>query len=174
MKGRKPTPSALVDLRGNPGKRVRKANEPKPAKAGRDFEPPPHLPPDAQEEWRRVVGDLAAIEMVAKVDRAALAAYCAAYARWKKAEERIAQTAELVTTPNGSFQISPWVSIANRSMELMHKFLIEFGMTPASRVRLGTPPAPPVDPTDPNQPGSPKHGEDLDTFIALHPDRTLN
>ena len=36
---------------------------------------------------------------------------------------------------------NPLVGIANRAMELMHKFLGEFGLTPSSRTRLQAPPA---------------------------------
>jgi phage terminase small subunit len=38
---------------------------------------------------------------------------------------------------------NPYFSIKKRSMELMHKFLTEFGMTPASRTRIHTTPVEP-------------------------------
>ncbi len=32
--------------------------------------------------------------------------------------------------------MNPYVGTANKALELMHKFSVEFGMTPASRTRL--------------------------------------
>ncbi len=134
MKGRKPKPEALAALHGNPSKRALPTGA-KP-KAAPDLTPPSHLNAVAKAEWDRVTAELRAVGMITAIDRAALGAYCATYARWAKAEERIAAGAELVVTPNKSVQQSPWVGIANRALELMHRYLTEFGMTPASRVRL--------------------------------------
>ena len=36
----------------------------------------------------------------------------------------------------GNFVENPYYSIKKRSSELMHKFAVEFGLTPASRTRL--------------------------------------
>jgi P27 family predicted phage terminase small subunit len=41
-----------------------------------------------------------------------------------------------IVTPNGSVQISPWVSIGNKAKLIAHKFLVEFGLTPASRSKV--------------------------------------
>ena len=50
-------------------------------------EPPDHLNPDSRTEWERVAHDLRAPWLPETVDRAALAVYCAAYARWVQAEQ---------------------------------------------------------------------------------------
>jgi phage terminase small subunit len=74
-------------LTGNPGKRPLNKNEPRP-----DVlipECPPELGPVARREWDRVVGDLAALRLLTNLDRAALAAYCGAYALWAEATEAI-------------------------------------------------------------------------------------
>jgi P27 family predicted phage terminase small subunit len=42
----------------------------------------------------------------------------------------------LYKTTNGNLIISPLLSVSNKAMEQMHKFLTEFGMTPASRSRI--------------------------------------
>lgn len=102
---------------------------------------PAHLNAIAKTEWRRVVPLLIEQGTMTKIDRAALAAYCQNYARWVEAERRIATLASaspdklalLYKTTNGNLIISPMLSIANKSLELMHKFLVEFGMTPSSR-----------------------------------------
>jgi P27 family predicted phage terminase small subunit len=76
------------------------------------------------------------IPVLTMVDRAGLAAYCQAYGRWVEAEERLRATPPLVKTPSGYVQQSPWLSIANKQLELMGRYMAEFGMTPASRSRL--------------------------------------
>jgi P27 family predicted phage terminase small subunit len=100
-------------------------------------EPPDHLDAGALAEWSRIVAELAMIGLITRPDRAALAAYCVAYSRWVTAEQKIAELGTLLMrTAAGSVAQSPYLTISNRAMELMHKFLTEFGMTPVSRTRL--------------------------------------
>jgi P27 family predicted phage terminase small subunit len=42
----------------------------------------------------------------------------------------------VVEKTGGNFVENPYYSIKKRSMELMHKFMTEFGMTPAARTRI--------------------------------------
>ena len=51
-RGRKPTPTAVKELEGNPGKRPLNAKEPKPAKKAPSC--PKWLEPEAKKEWRRL------------------------------------------------------------------------------------------------------------------------
>jgi P27 family predicted phage terminase small subunit len=43
----------------------------------------------ARREWYRLVCELATLRMITNLDRAALAAYCGAYALWAEATEAI-------------------------------------------------------------------------------------
>ena len=72
-------------------------------------------------------------------DLQTLAVYCALYARWEKAEAKLAELngAWIVKTPNDHLQAIPWIQISNRAAELMKGYLSELGMTPASRARMG-------------------------------------
>jgi len=74
--------------------------------------------------------------LLTNIDRVALAAYCQAYARWVEAEKGIKKSGLIVKTKDGNIIQSPLVGIANTAMKLVHKFLIEFGMTPSSRSRI--------------------------------------
>jgi P27 family predicted phage terminase small subunit len=65
-----------------------------------------------------------------------LAAYCQAYGRWVEAEKKLKETPILLKTPAGYVQPSPWLTIANKQLELMAKFMAELGLTPAARSRL--------------------------------------
>jgi P27 family predicted phage terminase small subunit len=124
-------------LTGNPGKRPLNNNEPRP-----DVEIPecpPELGTVARREWDRLAGDLVALRMLTNLDRAALAAYCGAYALWAEATEAIQKYGTMVKSPSGYPMQSPYVSIANRQAEIMMRIASEFGFTPASRSRISTP-----------------------------------
>ena len=139
MRGRRPKPTRLKLLTGNPGKRPLNANEPKPEAAVPDC--PAELGPVARREWDRMAAELAALRILTQLDRAALAAYCGAYAMWAEATESIQKYGTMVKSPTGYPVQSPYVSIANRQAEIMMRIASEFGFTPASRSRISTPSA---------------------------------
>lgn len=70
------------------------------------------------------------------VDRAALAAYCQAWGRWVEAEEKLQTTPVMLKTPSGYVQQSLWLSVANKQLKLMGRYMAELGITPASRSRI--------------------------------------
>ena len=116
-RGRKPKPTALKVLEGNPGKRRLNDNEPRPDKKA------PSCP-----KWLEGV--------LTEVDMAVFAGYCQAYARWKEAEEFITQHGTIVRTPSGYWQTVPQVSIAQTYLKIMNRFAEQFGLTPSSRSRI--------------------------------------
>lgn len=139
MAGRKPKPTNLKLLTGNPGKRPINKSEPKPDRC--IPAPPEHLSKHALVEWGRITEHLFRLGLLSDVDRAALAAYCQTYGRWVEAEGELKASGLMIKTTNGNVIQSPLVGIANKAMELMHKFLTEFGMTPSSRSRIGVKPS---------------------------------
>ena len=80
MRGRKPLPSNVVRLRGNPGKRRLNDAEPKPA--ARMPACPACLGEVASKEWLRLGKELAELGLLTGLDRNLLAAYCQAHALW--------------------------------------------------------------------------------------------
>ena len=84
QRGRKPKPTAIKVLEGNPGKRELNQNEPKPEKKAPRC--PAWLEPEAKKEWRRTAKRLRASRHPNGGCMAAFAGYCQAYARWKEAE----------------------------------------------------------------------------------------
>ena len=134
MRGRKPKPTALKLIDGNPGKRAINGREPQPPSAQPPC--PAHLNPSARAEWRRLARDLNRIGLLTLIDRAALAAYCQSWGRWVEAERKLLETPLLLKTPAGYVQQSPWLTIANKERELMAKYMAELGLTPSSRSRL--------------------------------------
>ncbi len=133
-RGRKPKPTALKLLEGNPGKRPLNAKEPKPEKkAPRCL---PWLEPEAKKEWKRMSKTLETMGVLTQVDGAAFAGYCQAYARWKEAEEFLSKHGTIFKTPSGYIQQVPQVSIAQTYLKVMKDFCSEFGLTPAARTRI--------------------------------------
>lgn len=144
MAGRKPKPTELKKLDGNPGKRPLNLGEPTPTVKKPTC--PAHLVGEARKEWNRMVKLLMALKLLTEIDRAALAGYCQAWARWIEAEKKIADDGMTIETDKGNLIQSPYVGIANQSMKQMRAFLIEFGMTPSSRSRVSVPTADAGDP----------------------------
>jgi P27 family predicted phage terminase small subunit len=98
---------------------------------------PEHLNAPAAKEWRRIARALHGMGVIGTFDRAALAAYCQAYGRWVEAEERLRETPMLFKTPSGYVQQSPWLGIINKQLELMGRYMVELGLTPAARSKIG-------------------------------------
>lgn len=134
QRGRKPKPTAVKELEGNPGKRALNEFEPKPKKKAPKC--PTWLDSEAKKEWRRVAKQLEELGVLTEVDMAAFAGYCEAYARWKEAEEFISKHGTIVKTPSGYWQQVPQVSIAQTYLKIMIKFCEQFGLTPSSRSRI--------------------------------------
>lgn len=134
IRGAKPKPTALRRLQGNPSKRAWNHAEPQPPEGVPDC--PDHLTAEAKAEWYRLVATLFEMGVVTIIDRAVLAAYCQAYGRWVEAEEKLKTTPMLLKTATGYVQQSPWLSIANKQMELMGRYMAELGLSPASRSRI--------------------------------------
>ena len=133
-RGRKPKPTALKVLEGNPGKRPLNKNEPQPEKKAPRC--PSWLEPEAKKEWKRMAKTLETIGVLTQVDKAAFAGYCQAYARWKEAEEFLSKYGTIFKTPSGYIQQVPQVSIAQTYLKVMKDFCSEFGLTPAARTRI--------------------------------------
>ena len=133
-RGPKPKPTAIRRAEGNLGKRAWNHAEPIPPDGVPDC--PAHLSVPARDEWHRLVHVLHGMGVVTMVDRAALAAYCQCYGRWVEAEEKLQSTPLLLKTASGYVQQSPYLSIANKQLELMGRYMTELGLTPAARSRV--------------------------------------
>ena len=133
-RGRKPTPTAIKELEGNPGKRPLNAKEPKPVKKAPSW--PKWLEPEAKKEWRRLSKQLEQLGVLTELDMASFAAYCQAYARYKEAEEFITQHGSIVKTPSGYWPQVPQVAQAQTYSKIMLRLAEQFGLTPSARSRI--------------------------------------
>lgn len=139
-RGRKQTPADLKLLAGNPGKR--------PINRGPDFksgapECPAWLPEDARDEWARITEELVRLGVLALVDMPALSAYCGAWYLYKRAMDDIQKNGLTLAnhTKYGTVhKKNPAVNVADRAMMQIRGLGSEFGLTPASRGKIGTKP----------------------------------
>ena len=137
MKGRNPKPTVLKMLDGNPGKRPLNRREPLTLQGVPAA--PEWLDAEAKDEWERIIPDLAAMGVLSRADRPALAAYCTAWSRWVEAVGMVKKYGAIVKSPEKGFPMkSPYLSIADQALETMRKLLVEFGLTPSSRSRIRT------------------------------------
>jgi P27 family predicted phage terminase small subunit len=153
MRGRKPTPTYLKLLKGNPGKRAIRATVEPPRPAA----PPP--PPDflsgyAKEESVRVSPELFALGLLTDLDTATFGAYCWACGVWHDATQALDRMAELdpkmkgllVKGDGGPVQ-NPLIRIARNAADSMLRAAGEFGMTPVARARISSGVSPPSGPS---------------------------
>jgi P27 family predicted phage terminase small subunit len=112
-----------------------------------------------REYWHSIVPTLLAMDVLTTIDGSALAGCCMAYADMVGAREDIEKHGRLIEQEHcdskggylgTSIKANPAVAQADRAAKRWKSFLIEFGMTPASRSRLSTSPdaEKPKDPAD--------------------------
>ena len=85
---------------------------------------------------------MAALRLIANLDRVALAAYCTAYAREAEVNQAAQKYAAMVKSPSGFPMQAPDVAIADRQTEILMRIASEFGFSPASRSRISLPSQP--------------------------------
>ena len=132
--GRKPLPTALKLVRGNPGRRPLNENEPQVEP--KIPEPPRELPARAKREWRRIGKQLLAAGLVTELDRMALAALVQSYARWIETQQLLSKSGLLVRNKDGLPRVNPLLRISREAQAEFTRMLSEFGMTPSSRSRV--------------------------------------
>ena len=121
-------------LAGNPGHRALNKKEPKLQSVIPDC--PSHLTGVARMEWDRITNELHAVNLISRLDMAALAAYCSAYGDYTKACHKLAREGEVIITERGDPKQNPWARIKKSSIDQLVKIAAEFGMTPSSRARV--------------------------------------
>lgn len=132
--GRKPKPTALKLLDGNPGKGPLPKNEPKPMVACPPC--PSWLPALAKREYRRIGAMLVSTGVMTVIDGHALTMIASSYATWVEAEKAQLEHGLLVKGRDGAPAVNPFRKVANEAFDRTRQLLVEFGMTPSSRTRV--------------------------------------
>jgi len=146
MKGRKPSPTHLKLVRGNPGKRpIKAAGEPKPAHMLPN--PPAHLSSRAKAAWDQIAPVLSGMGALTEADAVALELLCEAYADDTGAREELRAFGSNyyeTTTQTGATmrRLHPAVSVMQEADRRLRNWLVEFGQTPSaqSRIQITNPP----------------------------------
>lgn len=136
LRGPAPKPTALKVLEGNPGHRPLNKAEPKPDRTMPQC--PSWLRPEAKAEWKRVAGKLHKAGILTSVDRAVLALYCQAWARWREAEEKVKEFGQTAMSSKGTEYMSPWLTAAMSAEKSVMTAAAKLGMSPADRTRLSS------------------------------------
>jgi P27 family predicted phage terminase small subunit len=93
----------------------------------------------AKEEWDDITAMIDEAGILTKPDGKALSAYCTVYAIWRKACEDFKNGGchLIATNPNsGRETIDPLVTIIEQYGSKMLTYLVQFGLTPASRSKV--------------------------------------
>jgi len=134
-RGRKPKPSALQKLQGNPGRRA--LNDQEPQIEPSPIEPPDFLNEEARAEWARVCPLLFQARMITDLDRAIFASYCEAWATYVRACKDVAKFGTvLVSAKTKQAYQGPWVNVRSMADKQMRACAVELGLTPSSRTRI--------------------------------------
>jgi P27 family predicted phage terminase small subunit len=139
MAGRKPTPTHIKLLKGNPGKRALPRREPKPTRGVPTM--PSHLSARAKAAWKAIGPELDRMGVLTLADGKALELLCDAYAEYRAAREiveRDGMTYESVSQHGTMWRTRPEVPIASDAYRRVAAMLREFGLTPSARTKVQT------------------------------------
>lgn len=135
--GPKPTPTALRELRGNPGRRPLPVNEPEPSGL-EEVDPPAHLSTEAKREWRRLAPELIRLRLLTVADFAAFTGYCSAWSDFIEADRVLRRDGIVTKGKEGQPVRSPWFLVKARAIDQLIKFGDRFGFTPSARASLAS------------------------------------
>jgi P27 family predicted phage terminase small subunit len=150
MRGRKPVPTALRKLHGNPRKVALPKFEPKPV--GDLSEVPDWLTEDLRAGWAYALAN-SPPGLLKRIDRGALIAWVVAENLHREAAiaqtkvgllMRIKTRATLNQDDPGVPAASPYINIINQQAKIMLKAASELGFTPVSRPRAYSGPSVPA------------------------------
>ena len=141
--GRPKLPTELKILKGTLEKSRVLKDEMKPDKITNIPYPPDWLGDVAKKEWYAITKELHKLKMLTNLDLSMLAVYCNEIQTYIECQEIIKNKSRVQTikNPDGSLKSqnqSAYQRIANDSVMKAIKIASEFGLTPASRTRIGT------------------------------------
>ena len=134
MRGRKPKPTWLRVISGNPGRRPLNAAEPLPT--GLLSKPPEWLTASQRAIWESALAS-APLGLLHATDESVFTVWVVAADLHRNASEKIAQSGTVVRMPHSNMAVqSPWVSVLNKQAQIMLKACAEMGFTPSARTRV--------------------------------------
>lgn len=136
-RGRKPTPTSVKQLRGNPGKRPITKREPKPKTA---VKKPHGLGRGLQARfWDEHAPELERLGILTGVDGAAFRLMAEHYALAVQAAVELRTDGNLTVEGRDGPKKNPLVQVLRDNSLAFKSYATEFGMTPSARARLQLP-----------------------------------
>jgi P27 family predicted phage terminase small subunit len=140
--GRRPQPTQLKLLRGNPGKRRVNPAEPTLPRVAESFDQPPReLAGDAaaRAEWKRIAPMLRLCGVVSQGERAALLALCQQWSRYLAAHRDVRRRGMVIKAGLPPVPlVNPYLAIADRALSHCQRLWVELGLTPSGRARIAS------------------------------------
>lgn len=137
MRGRKPKPSVLRILQGNPGHRPVNTSEPEPASLEATCPDELTSDPVAAQEWMRGIVPAIEIGQITSADRVLAIAHCTLWSTWRSQLDAAAAAPHIVASgPNGYAAPNPARGMANKTLIMLAKIDSELGFSPTSRTRV--------------------------------------
>ena len=130
--GRKPKPTWLKLVSGNPGKRPLNVDEPQPV--GDLASPPDWFSPEQRIEWDRALR-AAPLGLLRSLDESMLVVWVCAKVAHADAVQKVATFGSVIKS-GGQAQPSPYVGIMNKQATVMMRAAAEMGFSPSSRSRV--------------------------------------
>lgn len=138
-RGRKPKPTALKELTGNPGGRPLNQDEPQPEPAvGATV--PYRMLPKARRFWKDNAGQLVGLGLLTQIDLPAFQLMATHFAVAVDAAERIKADGMVTEDERGLPRKHPLLQVLRDNSAAFRSYAAEFGMTPSSRSRVSSVP----------------------------------
>ena len=145
MAGRRPKPTHLKVVSGNPGKRAINKKEPKPARETPSC--PAYLSDASKVAWGRLCVLLDRMGVLTEADALALERLCDCYAEILECRELIARDGRTYTSIRGIgdedspieqvlMKANPAAAMLADADRRFKSYLVEFGLTPAARSKV--------------------------------------
>ena len=144
-RGRKPTPTALRKLRGNPSKRPLPKREPKPKV---DTPPmPTGLSKAAQTHWKHITSECERLKLATTLDHSLLTSYILEWDAVRELAEQCRKhgrwVAETVVDRHGRAydgptKRAPWDTSLTQHQQILRGLRSDLGFTPTSRAKVSS------------------------------------
>ena len=141
VRGRKPKPTSMKVIEGNPGRRPLPEDEPTPPLG--PIPAPDYLEGPAKEAWDYLAPMMVSSGIVARVDRDALVRYCESWGRVRDLTKEVDDSPAVIQTKT-TVKVNPIHQALRAEVALNNQLAAELGITPSSRSRVSKsePPAP--------------------------------
>jgi P27 family predicted phage terminase small subunit len=139
IRGRKPVPTELRKLRGNPRDHALPADEPVVPPPPPEFDDvPPVIADDAvaAAEWTRLAPLLREARIITEADRNVLIAACQQWSIYQHALTQAPPDRRVLRSPNDYPIPNPFIPMANKALLHCERLWEQLGLTPSARSRV--------------------------------------